>query len=347
MAEGKESRHIYGVIETDKEKNFGPIGIGDRGDRVYTIGHQDIAAVVSNSPIIDYGPLTKDVVVRHLFAHQAVLENVMKEHAIIPVKFPTIVEGTEAVEDILEKGYEVFRNALGLMKDKIELDVAASWDKVAVFKDIYNESEEIQRLQEKIGTESTPQAQADKIKIGRMVRSILLERREKYGGEITKVLREYAHDLCPHDPLDDMMIINTAFLMDKHQGEAFDRQVTELDKEYQEKINFRCIGPMPPYSFSTIAIRKLEFEEMDGARRSLGLVQEATMSEIKGAYRRLAHKFHPDKHPEDPEAQKKFKKITDAYGLLQDYCQSGRCSFKETDIKGFILVRVLKNAQMS
>jgi len=347
MAESKEGRHIYGVIETNEEKHFGPIGIGDRGDGVYTIGHRDVAAVVSSSPIIDYGSLTKDAVVRPLFAHQAVLEHVMKAHSIIPAKFPTVVEGTEEVQEILEKGHEVFKNALRSMNGKIELDVAASWDKVAVLKDIYNENEEIRRLQEKIGTEWTPQAQADKVTLGKMVRSTLLERREQYGGEITEVLRAYAQDLCPHDLLDDMMLINIAFLMDKHQEEAFDRKVNELDQKYQQKINFRCIGPLPPYSFSTIEIRKLHFEEVDEARRSLGLAQQATMSEIREAYRKLAHKFHPDKHPDDPEAQKKFKKITDAYRLLQDYCQAGRCAFKETDVERGILIRVLKSAQSS
>jgi molecular chaperone DnaJ len=50
----------------------------------------------------------------------------------------------------------------------------------------------------------------------------------------------------------------------------------------------------------------------------LGLVQSATPEEIKKAYRRLAHQFHPDKNPGNPSAAEQFRNITEAYEVLQD-----------------------------
>jgi molecular chaperone DnaJ len=50
----------------------------------------------------------------------------------------------------------------------------------------------------------------------------------------------------------------------------------------------------------------------------LGVGRTATDEEIKRAYRKLAVKFHPDKNPDDPHAEEKFKELGEAYDVLMD-----------------------------
>ena len=50
----------------------------------------------------------------------------------------------------------------------------------------------------------------------------------------------------------------------------------------------------------------------------LGLNKQATDDEIKRAYRKLAKQHHPDLHPDDKEAEAKFKELNEAYGVLSD-----------------------------
>lgn len=52
--------------------------------------------------------------------------------------------------------------------------------------------------------------------------------------------------------------------------------------------------------------------------KSLGIGKSATRDEIKKAYRNLAHKYHPDKNPNNKEAEDKFKEIAEAYEVLSD-----------------------------
>lgn len=50
----------------------------------------------------------------------------------------------------------------------------------------------------------------------------------------------------------------------------------------------------------------------------LGLNKNATQDEIKSAYRNLAKKYHPDTNNGDPESEKKFKEISEAYEVLSN-----------------------------
>ena len=50
----------------------------------------------------------------------------------------------------------------------------------------------------------------------------------------------------------------------------------------------------------------------------LGVDKNADDAAIKKAYRQLAKKYHPDMNPGDKEAEKKFKDVNEAYGVLSD-----------------------------
>lgn len=50
----------------------------------------------------------------------------------------------------------------------------------------------------------------------------------------------------------------------------------------------------------------------------LGVSKDASAQEIKKAYRKKAKQHHPDKHPDDPQAEDRFKEIGEAYAVLND-----------------------------
>ena len=50
----------------------------------------------------------------------------------------------------------------------------------------------------------------------------------------------------------------------------------------------------------------------------LGVDKDADEDEIRSRYRRLAMEYHPDRNPDDPQAEEKFKEVAEAYGVLTD-----------------------------
>jgi DnaJ-class molecular chaperone len=75
------------------------------------------------------------------------------------------------------------------------------------------------------------------------------------------------------------------------------------------------------------------FDEIEEARKLLGLAEEATLKEIKRAYRTLAHRHHPDKLvKEDNNEIETMKRLNWAYKLLMDYCNEYKYSFREEDV---------------
>src|SRR2546423_13115955 len=73
----------------------------------------------------------------------------------------------------------------------------------------------------------------------------------------------------------------------------------------------------------------------------LGITREATLGDIKRAYRRLARRYHPDINPGDSTSAEQFRRIAEAYETLSDpdrrrgYDATGRGAQPSEDEAGF------------
>ena len=78
----------------------------------------------------------------------------------------------------------------------------------------------------------------------------------------------------------------------------------------------------------------LSFNELDQARRQLGLDERSTLNEIKTAYHLLVKKYHPDRNQgSEMEVVENMKRINRAYHLIMDYCRNYRFSFLKQDFE--------------
>lgn len=343
----KKEMYIYGIIKSNASLHLSVpkdflVGKSE-SNGVYTIVYQDISALVRDSEIIEYTGMRKDALARLLIDHQTVIERVMSAlTTIIPMRLGTFAQDETEIRDILSKGYYLIKEIFKRISDKIEIDVVANWsDFTSVVKEA-GEEREIKEFKERLLTEPKGITVDDQMMVGVMVKKALEKIREKYAQKIHETLKTVSPDFKTHELMDDNMVLNSAFLINKNKHKDFEIKVEELNVEFNEKLNFRCVGPLPPYSFYTLEIKKLKFENIDWARRKLGLLNDfITKDEIKKARHALAFSFHPDKNPDTPGIEKEFDEVTEAYKILCEYCQKDSCSFKKDEFeKNAILVRL-------
>lgn len=250
----KEGKYIYCIIESNQAQSFGRLGIGGRGDEVYTICFDDLAAVVSNSPIVKYS-----VSRENMLKHERAVEEVMKERTVLPVRFCTIAEDEEKIKKILEKEHHKFKDLLSKMKGKKELGLKAIFKEDVIYKDIVERYEDIRLLKEKVAALPPKTSHYQRMEIGKMVEAALEKEKETCKEDILSALSPLAVEVKTNDTYGERMIINAAFLVEDKKEMEFDRGINELDTKYGDRIKFKYVGTLPPFNFVNLIIKTGEY----------------------------------------------------------------------------------------
>jgi len=333
----KIGKYIYGVINSNTEDFFDLDDIvslediylfrsapgavsSETSNRAYTISFQDIAAVVKDSLIVDYSHMPKETLARLLVSHQQLIEKIMTKHTIIPMRLGTFTESDREVEQILTRGYRTIKDIFERAQNAVEIDVVATINDFNSFLQEVSEQKEIRQLKQSLLRKEGGVTVDDQMGVGVLVKRHLDKRKAGYADQIQTALSKVSEDFKAHDLMDDKMVLNTAFLINRNRQKDFEQRVEEVNNEFEEKFNFRCVGPLPPYSFYTLEVKRPQFDQIDWAKKQLGLTNNfVTAEDIKKAHRRSALTCHPDKNPNVLDIEKKFDDMTRAYKILLDY----------------------------
>ncbi|MDP2168687.1 MAG: GvpL/GvpF family gas vesicle protein [Thermodesulfovibrionales bacterium] len=252
----KGVKYIYCIAKTALERNFGPIGIGGRGDEVSTVGCGDLSMVVSDTAETRYA-VSRD----NVLAHERVVEEAMKEFTVLPVRFCTIAPSAGKIQNLLDTRQREFNGLLKDMDYKVELSVKAVWKNTdAVFEEILKESGEIRGLKEKLQNDSGRKNTEARIALGRMVEQELESKKDREAEAVLAVLKKAAVDYRVNRPYGDRMFLSAAFLVNRGREKEFDNLMEDLGKMHEDRVKFLYVGNIPPYNFSSITIHPEEWE---------------------------------------------------------------------------------------
>ena len=247
-----QGKYIYGIIEEPHHRKFTFPGVGDAD--VYTINHERIAAVVSDTEFSEIDPTRKNVQ-----AHTIAQEALLKEYNLLPMGFGMIATEEGEVRSLMEDNYGGLLGELNRLAGKIEVELKVYWEQEAVINELQGENAELTKLKAKISSASSPlEVQNLLSAAGKLVESIVSDWKTRYAELVYDILQKLSFEAKVNNPVGLKNLLNASFLIEKSQESQFKEQVYELDSKLQGKMNFKYVGPLPPYNFVNLKMEPVK-----------------------------------------------------------------------------------------
>lgn len=316
----KKGLYVYGIIpasyDASQFRELEKLGVN-------SISHDKIAAITSEDYIRDYNKMDTKSVGRSLVEHQKKMEAIMELgfSTIIPMQLGTFVYNHGEVQRILEKGYNLIIDIIGKISGLVEVDIVSTW---ADFNKVLSEisaDPQVVEMKNKIQKNKNI-TQSDQLSVGYLVKKLLDKKNETCASYIIKAIKPFCQDFRQYDVQNDQMVSNTAFLINRTKLSKLKQALDTLDEEFQGKLNFKYVGPMPCYNFYTLEVKKLNFEDIIEAKNELGLNDSTSKKNIRQAYLKKAKQFHPDVVNKSDSDQTTFNRIKKNYQTMLDFAHS-------------------------
>lgn len=227
-------------------------GVGNPPGPVRLLRHRDLAAVVSDVPD-DYHAEAEGLrgMRRDMRVHSGVVNHVIESATILPFRFGVVFPDDESVvERLLRPRMAQLARYLDALEGSVEITLRVS-------------SVEEQALREAIVAqpELAPPAGGggrgrggslayeSRLERGRQLAAAINDLQQRDARWIIDALTPAVRDLRVGKPLRDLMALNASFLVDRAKLSTFDRTLEKLHTKVGHRLQFDCVGPLPPYSF--------------------------------------------------------------------------------------------------
>ena len=137
----------------------------------------------------------------------------------------------------------------------MEVSLKVFWDQEAIIKELQGENQELTKLQSKIRAAlSCNEAQRLLIEAGKLVERIVMDWKVRYAEQVCAILGQLALDTQLNKLIGIHNILNASFLINRSREVEFQQEVYRLDSEFRGKVNFKYVGPLPPYNFINLKL---------------------------------------------------------------------------------------------
>jgi len=238
--------YVYAI--TDEPELPLPATPGLGGASLASLADRDVTAVVSSLETRHVQPMEA-----HLWHHEMVVEALMTDRTVLPVRFGTVLASEAAVMRALAVHYADFVAGLQRVRGKVELGLRVLWDhdpqpptsQVSFPSSASPRSGKHDG--ERLSTESGRTymlARLEEQRERRAWRQRAEELAARLHAPLARLAAESTHQLL----LTPRLVLTAAYLIGHNQMAVFRQEVEALRRCYPS-LRFLCTGPWPPYSF--------------------------------------------------------------------------------------------------
>lgn len=240
--------YVYGVIRAGAAERSPGEGID--GQSVELATYDGLAALVSDAPDV---PVKASR--RNLMAHSRVLQSVIAETCVLPMRFGVVMPSREAVEaELLGANRELLEDHLRALDPYVELDVRGLLAEHELLQTVVAERPDIARLRASIEGRPVESTYHESIRLGELVAHAVADKREAIAQRILGELEPLAAAARDGELLHEQMVANVAFLVERERVGEFDAAVDALGRELSDpEVRVRYLGPLPPHNFVDLA----------------------------------------------------------------------------------------------
>lgn len=216
--------YLYAIVD---QPRAAPEGAGLDGSPLRVVAGGRLAAIVS-----DRGDAQIEVSEEALWSHERVVEGLMGEGTVLPMRFGSVLADDAAVEAMLSERQEELTGALDRVSGAVELGVRAAWDPEAAAAED--------------AADPAPRGPGAAYLLGlsrsRRRASSLAERLDR---AVDGLFRTRSQRLLTSPSVP----VSAAYLVDRASVDTFRGRIGTLAAQVDE-AEIVCTGPWPPYSFT-------------------------------------------------------------------------------------------------
>ncbi|POM25684.1 Gas vesicle synthesis protein GvpL/GvpF [Actinomadura rubteroloni] len=240
------STYVYGLTRSAHPlKLAGAAGVGAEPAPLRAVRADGVAAVVSDAPE-GLRPKRRD-----LEAHEAVLEALMADGTVLPMRFGTLSPDDATLERELNAHSGTYAELLSGLDGRAEYNIKAAHHEDAVLREILRHDAALREANEALRAADggSPRERMD---FGERVAGALEGHRERDAARLLALLRPHAVAERPGPPVDGAFL-NMSLLVDEAQAGELTALVETLRGEIGWLMELNLYGPLPPYSFVDVA----------------------------------------------------------------------------------------------
>lgn len=230
--------YVYGVVHGDHPCELSRLsGVGSPTEVLRRIPVGSLAAVVSKAPP-DLRARRRD-----LLAHQLVLDDLLRQGSVLPMRFGVVSPDEETLRDELTRCADRYHALLRDLTGRVELNVKVLPDEEQMLREVARDEPVVRRLRERdVGTYHS------RLALGEAVAGALRERQHADAHQVLETLGPLAVRTAV-GPQTSGTVLNAGFLIERADTEMFTGAVEALGRRMGARVRLHCTGPLPPYSF--------------------------------------------------------------------------------------------------